>query len=232
MTAASALIARSSVEDIRQALADDILLGRIAPGTHLSEASLSLRFGVSRTPVREALNQIVASGLLERRANAGVRVCAVPERRLAEMFELSAELEAICARHAAKRITETERDRLLAIHRRGRDCLAADNPEAYDAANLDFHATIFNASHNAYLVEAALSARARVIPYRRAQFASSERMHRSFAEHEAIVAALTAGDAAAAEAAMRTHVGAAGAASRRMLETTPLLNGTAPETTR
>jgi len=230
MTASATAPIRVSVEDIRQALADDILLGRLAPGAHLSEASLSLRFGVSRTPVREALNQIVASGLLERRPNAGVRVCAVPERRLAEMFELAADLEAICARHAAERMSGAERERLLAIHRQGQACLAANDPEAYDAANLDFHATIFAASHNAYLLEAALAARARVLPYRRAQFASGERMHGSFAEHEAVIAALIAGDTAAAEAAMRAHVGAAGDASRRMLQTSPLWHDFLPET--
>ncbi|MBN2751977.1 MAG: GntR family transcriptional regulator [Rhodospirillaceae bacterium] len=211
---------RNSVDDIRQILADDILLGRLAPGTHLSEACLALRFGVSRTPIREALNQIVASGLVERRANAGVRVYTIPKRRLEDMFELAAEIEATCARLAAQRILPQERTNLLAIHETVRSSLAHENADAYDAANLAFHTAIFAASHNSYVFEAAQAARARVIPYRRAQFTQHGRMHISFTEHHAILAAILTGDGDTAERAMRTHVGAAGDASCHMFKDT------------
>ncbi|MGF1553871.1 MAG: GntR family transcriptional regulator, partial [Paracoccaceae bacterium] len=80
---------------------DLILTGAVAPGARLDEASLGRRFGVSRTPVREALRALSGSGLIELRPNRGATVAAVAAERRVEMFALMAELEALCARRAA-----------------------------------------------------------------------------------------------------------------------------------
>src|SRR5262245_58256401 len=96
-------------DELRLALADDIVRGLITPGAALDETELARRFGVSRTPVREAIRQLDASGLIEVRAHRGAVVARPSEERLLGMFEAMAELEALCAGLAAERMTAPER---------------------------------------------------------------------------------------------------------------------------
>lgn len=103
-------------ERIRLALADEITSGMLAPGTQLDEQQLGDRFGASRTPVREALRQLAAEGLVEMRPRRGAVVAAMTAERVFEMFELSAEIEALCVRLAAWRMTPLERSALRKIH--------------------------------------------------------------------------------------------------------------------
>src|SRR6202163_1096053 len=99
-------------EDLRLQLADEIVRGALPPGASLDETDIARRFNVSRTPVREALRQLVASGLVEARAHRGAVVAQPSIDRLTGMFEAMAELEALCAGHAAERMTPAERHRL------------------------------------------------------------------------------------------------------------------------
>src|SRR5689334_1128467 len=92
-------------EELRLALADEIINGSLAPGATLEETALAQRFNVSRTPVREALRQLAASGLVETRPHRGAVVANLSHERLAAMFEAMAELEAICAGLAAERMS-------------------------------------------------------------------------------------------------------------------------------
>jgi DNA-binding GntR family transcriptional regulator len=103
-------------EELRLQLADEIVRGALAPGAALDETEIARRFSVSRTPVREALRQLVASGLVEARAHRGAVVARPSLERLGGMFEAMAELEALCAGLAAQRMTPVERQRLEAIH--------------------------------------------------------------------------------------------------------------------
>ena len=96
-------------EELRLQLADEIVRGALAPGAPLDETEIARRFNVSRTPVREALRQLVASGLVESRAHRGAVVARPSIERLTGMFEAMAELEALCAGLAAARITPAER---------------------------------------------------------------------------------------------------------------------------
>jgi DNA-binding GntR family transcriptional regulator len=89
--------AKTRAEDIRLQLADEIVLGRIPPGERLDEAGLAARFGVSRTPIREALRQLTVMGLVDSRPHRGVIVTEITAEKLAELFELMTELEAFCA---------------------------------------------------------------------------------------------------------------------------------------
>ncbi|MCG8359901.1 MAG: GntR family transcriptional regulator, partial [Kiloniellales bacterium] len=84
-------------DELRQDLEAEIFAGRLAPGQRLDESKLAARFGVSRTPVREALLQLASIGLVEMRPRQGAVVAAVTIRRLLQMFEVMAELEAFCA---------------------------------------------------------------------------------------------------------------------------------------
>src|SRR5437773_10411947 len=103
-------------EELRLQLADEIVRGALPPGAALDETDIARRFKVSRTPVREALRQLVASGLVEARAHRGAVVARPSIDRLTEMFEAMAELEALCAGLAAERMPPADRQKLEAIH--------------------------------------------------------------------------------------------------------------------
>lgn len=216
------LAGRPTVADeLRQRLADDILLGRLPPGAHLDEQGLADRYGVSRTPVREALKQLVVTGLVERRPRKGVAVAEVTPARLEAMFEAMAEIEAACLRHAVARMDDTERRLLLEVHLFSRDAVACGSADRYDGLNLEFHAIILRACRNPFLADTAGALRRRVQPFRRVQFRSAARLHRSFAEHQAIVDAVMARDAEAAYARMLAHVRAASTVAATFLPGAP-----------
>src|SRR5450759_3188162 len=99
-------------EELRLQLADEIVRGALPPGAALDETDIAKRFNVSRTPVREALRQLAASGLVDARAHRGAVVARPSLDRLTGMFEAMAELEAICAGLAAERMPAVEGNRL------------------------------------------------------------------------------------------------------------------------
>lgn len=193
---------------LREQIEEQIATGQMPPGSALDELALAARFGVSRTPVREALIQLAAEGLVELRPRRGAVVASVGPARLLEMFEVMAELEALCARLAARRMSESEQAELLAAHRA---CEAArGDPDAYFYCNERFHNAIYAGSHNGFLAEEATTLQRRLRPYRRLQLRVRDRMSSSYAEHEAVVVALQAGDAVAAADALRRHVNVQG----------------------
>ncbi len=191
---------------IRQSLYDDILAGQLKPGTRLDEVSLAARFGVSRTPVREALREMVSTGLAEHRHRRGVFVSQVPDHQLADMFVFAAELEAVCARLAAQNMTSAEREQLMALHLESHSAVRRGDVDAYDQANIGFHDALFRGAHNTYLHEATVEARQRVAPFRRAQFQVGDRLATSYDEHNEIILALMRGDGEKASQLVRRHV--------------------------
>jgi DNA-binding GntR family transcriptional regulator len=193
-------------EELRLVLADEIVSGRLEPGAPLDESELARRFRVSRTPVREALRQLVASGLVDARAHRGAVVAHPDPERLAGMFEAMAELEALCAGMAAERMTVSERHALQSLHDQLRAISHLGDPQRFHEINEAFHNAIYAGAHNAYLAELALGTRKRVQPFRRAQFRNVGRLAKSHAEHDRVVLAIQQGDRAAATAAMRAHI--------------------------
>lgn len=192
--------------EVRLQLAEEIVTGQLAPGASLDETELARRFGVSRTPVREALRALAASGLVESRAHRGAVVAHPTPQRLVDMFETMAELEALCAGLAAVNMTGAERRGLERLHEAMGAAMRAGEAARYRDFNETFHATIYQGTHNAYLADITTETRTRVQPFRRAQFAALGRIAKSHAEHEAVVAAILRGDRAAASAAMRAHI--------------------------
>lgn len=193
---------------LREQIEEQIATGNLAPGKALDEAALAERFGVSRTPVREALIQLGAEGLVEIRPRRGAVVASVGPARLLEMFEVMSELEAMCARLAARRMTDREREALVAAHDACADARA--DPDAYFYCNERFHAAIYAGSHNGFLAEQATQLHRRLRPYRRLQLRVRDRTARSFAEHAEVVRAILAADAAGAAQALREHVAVQG----------------------
>ncbi|MGD9670341.1 MAG: GntR family transcriptional regulator [Hyphomicrobiaceae bacterium] len=190
----------------KEQLEDDLATGRLAPGARLDEASLAARFGVSRTPVREMLRQLAAQGLVELRPYRGAIVSSPDPKSLMEMFEVMAELEAMCGRLAARRLTsDGEKELVETLHA----CeAAADNgdPDAYYYENERFHRAIYKASGNAFLADQALILHKRLAPFRRLQLRVRNRITLSQREHEVIVTAITSGDPDRAADALRAHV--------------------------
>lgn len=191
---------------IRDALLDRLLAGDFAQGERLNEQRLAQEFNVSRTPLREALQLLSASGLirLEHRRGAFVHYPSLDE--LVEMFEFMADVEALCGRYAAQRIDEPTLDML---RKTVADCsVAAANGDmpGYFAANRDFHRTIYAASGNSFLAAEAERLLNRLAPFRRTQLQARGRMQQSLAEHRAILDAIAARDADGAASTLRPHV--------------------------
>ena len=208
-------------EAIRTGLADDIIGGRLAPGSEIDEQHLADRFGASRTPVREALRDLAAAGLVSIEPRRGVRVTAPTLDRLDEMFEVMAETEAMCVRLATHRMTGAERAALLALHQRMGTAALAQDLDAYDGLNRRFHAAIDRATHNAYLAEHTRALRLRLAPFRRAQLGGADRLPQSHAEHAAVLHALLRGDGEEAGRLMRAHMLAASASLAEYLADQP-----------
>lgn len=193
-------------EALRQAIEERIAMGEYPPGMRLDEVELAAAFGVSRTPLREALIQLGSSGVVEMRPRRGAVVAQIDPQRLCEMFEVMAELEAMCGRLAARRITDAELAELRATHEASRAAAQARDVDTYYDVNARFHALIYQASHNAYLHETALQLHRRLRVYRRLQLRVRDRLGNSFAEHDAVFRAIEAGDADATAEHLRAHV--------------------------
>lgn len=191
---------------IRRALEDAIVAGRLLPGTRLDPEALEREFACSRTPLREAFQHLEASGLVRVMPKRGTFVTQWSPAELAERFEVMAEIEASCGRLAARRIGEAELDAFRRVHDDCRRLAEAGDVEAYYARNSEFHHCIYRATHNAFLMQEAARLHAMLQPYRRMQLQVRNRMGRSFAEHDAIVAAIEAGDGEAAAQALHDHV--------------------------
>ncbi len=196
----------SLADQVSAALEKEIVLGELAPGLHLDEGSLAARFGTSRTPVREALTRLAASGLVELRPRRGAAVAEIDEAVMAQRFEALAGLEGLCAYYAAERMTDIQRRALRDAHRRCRGPAESGDVDRYDAADMIFHRLLMEGCRNDILIEQTIAVRRLVKPWRRLQLVGAGRIEASWAEHEAIVAAVIEGDAAAAERLTRTHV--------------------------
>jgi DNA-binding GntR family transcriptional regulator len=193
-------------EKLREMIEERIATGRYQPGMRLDETELATEFEVSRTPIREALMQLAFSGLIDMRPRRGAIVVEITPQRLCEMFEVMAELEAMCGRLAARRMTTADQKAILKAHHTCEEACKINDPDAYYRRNERFHMAIYAASHNGFLIEEAGTLHRRLSAYRRLQVRVRDRMRTSFAEHSDIVEALIAGDGELASEMLRKHV--------------------------
>lgn len=207
--------------DLRDRLEAEILSGQRPPGSRLDESKLAQHFGVSRTPVREALRELAAADLVVLRPRQGAVVASVTVTQLLHMFEVMAELESFCAKLAARRMTAQEREHLAAVHVRCGELATQGHTNAYYDANRTFHEVIYAGSHNSYLEETTRAMRNRLSPYRRFQLNHPGRVMKSWKEHQAVVDAIANGDAETAAAAMSHHVTIQGDVFTDLLSTLP-----------
>lgn len=197
-------VKRSS--ELMKQIEQEILTGKLQPGTKLDEKSLTERFNISRTPVREALHQLSSIGLVEILPRRGATVRKVGLRELIEMFEVMAELEGFCGSLAAQRMTDEEISILRARHLDTKKLVDNGNFDAYYEANVLFHECIYQGAHNNYLAEQTLNLRNRVAPYRRIQLRQPNRLQTSFFEHEEILNTIERRDSSKASELLKSHV--------------------------
>lgn len=196
--------------EIIQALEADIDAGRLLPGDPLDERKLAERFEVSRTPVREAIQQLGALGLLRVVPRQGVYVARMSLAELRAMFELLAELEGACAKLAARRIDEPWRARLAEANARCMESADAGDVAGYSQANVDFHEALYEGCRNGYLAGQVRAIRRRTQIYRTNAFQLPGRMKESARDHGRILEAVLAGDAQAAQQHMVEHISVGG----------------------
>ncbi|MET3762293.1 DNA-binding GntR family transcriptional regulator [Sphingomonas sp. UYEF23] len=194
-------------ERIRIALADEITAGTLPSGVAMDEQQIGDRFGASRTPVREAIRQLAAVGLVEMRPRRGAIVAGFTPERLIEMFEMAAEIEAMCVRLAVYRMTPVERSLLTQLHEESEAMVAAGDFDAYDRMNWNLHQVIYEGTHNTFIAEQAMTFRDRMAAFRRTQLRETGRLDRSRAEHGELIRAIMRVDGEEAARCMRAHMG-------------------------
>ncbi len=203
-------MASRSADEIREILEQHIVEGEFADGERLDEVKLAARFGVSRTPLREALRMLAGSGLVELvpRRGAFVRHPGVVE--LIEMFEVMAELESMCGRQAARRVSPGELAELAVAARACERAMETKDTDAYYHCNETFHQLIYKACGNSFLAAEAHRLQKRLRPFRRMQLRAQGRMRQSMNEHRAILESLEAGNSELAATTLHRHVAVQG----------------------
>ncbi|MDO5529212.1 MAG: GntR family transcriptional regulator [Paracoccus sp. (in: a-proteobacteria)] len=177
--------------------------GTYKPGDRLVESELAERFGVSRTPVREALQRLETQAMLKRDGRSLI-VATLDHNQLAELYTVRAELEALAARLAARHATPEEIRVLQSMI--DDDRKAASDVEMLARTNRRFHHQLHLASHNRYLVQQLDMVHRNMALMARTSLAAEGRGAAALDEHQAIVDALAAGDGDAAAAALRHHL--------------------------
>jgi DNA-binding GntR family transcriptional regulator len=191
---------------IRDSLEQRIVEGELSNGKRLDETELSGFYGVSRTPVREALQRLAESGLAEHLPRRGTFVRSPSLSQLVEMFEVMAELECMAIRLAARRATSNDIDALEKDNETCRAAVAANDTKKYYEVNARLHDRIYQMSGNSFLANEARRLHDRLRPFRRLQLRVRGRMEESMAEHDIILAALRDGDANRAMETMKKHI--------------------------
>ena len=190
------------ISDIRKEVSSGIL----KPGDQLEVNALAERFGVSRTPIREAIRTLVESGVLETRPRKGSFVRVLSAKQLLDLFQVAAELEGMACRLAALSLTK---ENVEAIERGLAKCTQAaeaQNNAEYAMANLDFHTAIHNASGNDWLIEQLRQLQINLNSYRTMPYEIRGRLNKSTDEHKIICDAILSGDGEHACNLMRDHM--------------------------
>ena len=193
-------------KELRNWIENEIVEGRFAPGDKLDEQEICKRFGVSRTPIREALLQLASIGLVVFRRRHGTIVARMTMKQVVSMWEVLTNLEGLCAALAARRMTLPERAELRSICEASEPHVTAGDVSAYDEASTAFHSLIYAGCRNEYLATEVKEIRSRTRAYRRSSFHRSGRLAHSFAGHQGIMEAIFKGDDAAADQLMRDHI--------------------------
>jgi DNA-binding GntR family transcriptional regulator len=197
---------RPLFEQLADRIREMILAGDFEPGERLQEIELSARFGVSRTPLREALKVLSSEGLVTLAANRGATITRLTDEELAETFPVMGVLEALAGELACENISDEEFDEIADLHAQMVASFEARELAVYYTINQQIHRAIFAAAGNATLTQHydLLAGRVRRARFRGAM--SEARWAQAVAEHEQILAALKSRDGRALAGILRRHV--------------------------
>ena len=196
----------SAAQRVEQALIDSITAGELEAGARMDEAGLAEKYGVSRTPVREALNRLASQGILVAGEKRGLFVAKYSREELCHIFEAMHEIEIACARIASQRLTLLTRSEIEAAQA---ECVKAakdGDRKRYLRANEAFHETIYRATGNPYMAEIANEFRRRTGPFRAKRFLSRDDLMISAQNHESLIADIFSENSATATNGMRHHM--------------------------
>ena len=197
-------------DKIREALEAEIISGALYAGSRIDDQELMERFNVSRTPAREAIQQLISAGLVTHMPRHGAVVATLSLTDYIAMLEMLTELEGLAARLSARRMPTAQRQALTAAVKACEDATAADDATAYELANRAFHETIYDGSLNDVLARQLRLMRLRMRHPQRSLFDRPNRIRNSLVEHKAILNAILSGDEDAADRAMAMHISSGG----------------------
>lgn len=192
--------------EIRTALQEEIETGKLPPGSPLDERALAARFQVSRTPVREALQQLAARDLVRIAPRQGMSVARLSTSQVRAIMETIGELEGMCAKLAARRVDDDLRAQLDAALQHCQDAAIQGGTEEYAQANAQFHEVIYVGSRNPYLADLIRTARRQIYRYRLRDFVTKAQINKSMQDHLKVARAIQDGDELAATQQMMLHV--------------------------
>jgi len=193
-------------QEVAERLRQRIFAHELTPGTWIDEQKLAEQYGISRTPLREALKVLASEGLVELKPRRGCYVTEISRQDLDDIFPLMAMLEGRCASEAVSRATPEDIGTLREIHERLEQSAREGKIDAFFEANQEFHRKIQELSGNRWLLSVIQDLR-KVLKLSRLHSLSLEgRLQQSLEEHRAIMAAMEAGNPAAAEGVMHDHL--------------------------
>ena len=193
-------------QEVAERLRQRIFAHELTPGTWIDEQKLAEQYGISRTPLREALKVLASEGMVDLKPRRGCYVTEISRQDLDDLFPLIALLEGRCAADAVKRAKPAEIRELKTIHERLEAAAHDGRMDAFFEANQEFHRRIQELANNRWLLSVIQDLR-KVLKLSRMHSLSLEgRLQQSLDEHRGILAALEAGDAVKAEKLMHDHL--------------------------
>ena len=193
-------------QHVAERLRQQIFAHELAPGEWIDEQALAQTFGISRTPLREALKVLATEGLVTLKPRRGCYVTEISPQDLDEVFDVLALLESECARRVAQRLDDDTLARLDGLHADLENAFAADDLEAFFGANQVFHDALHEMADNRWLRQTIVDLRRVIMLSRHHSLYSEERRTQSLAEHRALLAAFHARDAELAARLMHEHI--------------------------
>jgi len=200
------LINRPLYEDVAERLRAQIFAHELAPGSWLDEQSLAQQFGISRTPMREAIKVLASEGLVTTKMNRGAYVTEVDRRDLEQIFTILSLLEGQAAKETALKATEEDLTLLDNLHHRLEKAAADRDVEQFFDVNVKFHDLIQEIAGNKWMNDVIGDLRKVLKLQRRDSLSRVGRLQHSLLEHREILQAILKRDPTAAEAAMRKHL--------------------------
>jgi DNA-binding GntR family transcriptional regulator len=215
-------IRRATLHDtVVDRLRDLIVEGELMPGARVPERELTLRFGVSRTPLREALKVLASEGLVELLPNRGARVAEITARDVEEMFQVMGALEGLSGELACQRVSDGEIAAIRALHYEMLAYHARGDLPAYFKANQAIHEAIMAAARNAILAATYQTLAGRIRRARYRANLSPERWDEAVGEHERILDALAKRDGTTLAWLLRLHLKNKCEAVKAAIQTVP-----------